>query len=953
MAIIALRLALASAVAVSTLVTGASAQTVAPAASRAAVPRIPFKVRTLANGLKVFSALDRSTPNVSVQVWYDVGGKDDPQGRSGFAHLFEHIMFKGTRNMPDEFLDRLTEDVGGQNNAFTAEDMTAYHEVIPANHLERLLWAEAERMSSLTVNDANFRSEREVVKEELRQSTEANPYGRFFSIQIPDASFSVHPYKRPVIGSIADLDSATLKDVQAFHDTYYRPDNANLIVVGNFDEAQLNAWVDRYFGPITRPSTPIPRVTAVEPARTGPREFTGYGPTVPLPAVGLSFLIPSAPNPDAPALSVADAILSAGKSSRLYRDLVYQSQVATSVNSQADLRQQPGLFLLYAILAGGKTPEQGIQALRAELAKLRDASVSAAELARAKNQLIANALEERETINGRAMGIGNAVVLERDAERVNTRLAALQAVSAADVQRVARKYLVDERRVTMRYLDASARPKGAVVPVASPPSPPVAAATAPGAPAAPTTTVSARQAPPQPGPTLPVRPPAPVQRVLANGLTVIVAKTSDLPLVTASLTVRSGATADPQGLAGLAGVTAALLPQGTTTRSAPQIADAVEALGGSITASSSFDGSDLTLTVLADQLPTALPILADVARHPAFAQAELDRLRTQKLDALSVTLKTPGGLASLAAWPAIWGGSAYGHVAGGTPASLVRITRADVTALYGRQFRPDNAVLVITGGIAPGQAFALAERAFGDWVRPSAPLAAPSAGIPIKAPRVIAIDLPGAGQAAVTVVAPSIRRSDPAYYPARVANAVLGGGYSARLNQEVRIKRGLSYGAGSSLSTLRDAGLFRASAQTKNASAGEVATLMLDMVKSLGEQPIAPAEVDPRKAALIGAFGRETEQSSGLADLLGNGALYGVPLSETTQYVARVQAVTPEQARAAARLAVDPARATLIIVGEASAFLPDLKRRFPNVEVIPAAALDLDSPTLRRAAASR
>lgn len=181
---------------------------------------------------------------------------------------------------------------------------------------------------------------------------------------------------------------------------------------------------------------------------------------------------------------------------------------------------------------------------------------------------------------------------------------------------------------------------------------------------------------------------------------------------------------------------------------------------------------------------------------------------------------------------------------------------------------------------------------------------------------------------------------------------MLGGGYSARLNQEVRIKRGLSYGAGSSLSTLRDAGLFRASAQTKNASAGEVATLMLDMVKSLGDRPIAPAEVDPRKAALIGAFGRETEQSSGLADLLGNGALYGVPLSETTQYVARVQAVTPEQARTAARLAVDPARATLIIVGEASAFLPDLKRRFPTVEVIPAAALDLDSPTLRRAAAA-
>src|SRR5260221_6171310 len=225
----------------------------APAAE---VPPIVYKERTLANGLKVFSSLDRTTPNVTVQVWYGVGSKDDPQGRSGFAHLFENMMFKATRDLPPESFDRLTEDVGGQNNAFTEDDTTAYYEVIPANHLQRLIWAESERMGSLVVDEANFKSERSVVEEELRQRVLADPYGRFLRLLIPSNSYAVHPYKRPGIGSIADLDAASLDDVRAFHATYYRPDDAALIVIGNFDEAELNRWVDQYFGAIKTPGTP-------------------------------------------------------------------------------------------------------------------------------------------------------------------------------------------------------------------------------------------------------------------------------------------------------------------------------------------------------------------------------------------------------------------------------------------------------------------------------------------------------------------------------------------------------------------------------------------------------------------------------------------------------------------------------------------------------------------------
>ena len=313
---------------------------IAPAASQVAVPPIPFTERTLKNGLHVFTARDVTTPNVAVQVWYGVGSKDDPQGRSGFAHLFEHMMFKATRDMPAEHMDRLTEDVGGANNASTWDDFTNFFEIIPANHLEVLLWAEAERMSSLSVDEPNFKSERAVVEEELRQSYLANPYGRL-SLAIQDASYDVHPYKRSTIGSIGDLDAATLPDVKAFHDTYYRPDNANLIIVGNFDPKTLDAWIDTYFDAIGNPNRPAPRVTVKEPPRTGPKTVTVYAPNVPLPAIDITWQTPAASNHDLAALRIADAVLSTGDSSRLNHDLVYDQQIAQSINSDAGQNAQP------------------------------------------------------------------------------------------------------------------------------------------------------------------------------------------------------------------------------------------------------------------------------------------------------------------------------------------------------------------------------------------------------------------------------------------------------------------------------------------------------------------------------------------------------------------------------------------------------------------------------------
>ena len=425
--------------------------------NRLTFPKIEYSHRTLANGMEVYTIPDRSSPTVAIQVWYRVGSKDDPPGRSGFAHLFEHIMFKSTKHMADEQMDRLTEDVGGANNATTRDDATQYYEVVPSNYLETLLWAEGERLGSLSVNEKNFQSERDVVKEEYRFRVLAPTYGLFFNA-IDKDSFVAHPYKRPGIGSIEDLDAATIDDVQQFHRTYYRPDNAVLVVAGDFEQKQLDGWIDRYLGAIPKPSTAIPRVTVKEPARTEAKRFTEYGANVPLPAVGITWLMPSASEEDSYPLAVVAELLGTGESSRLYRSLVYRDKIAQDIAAYSDSREDAGLFALLAFLASGHTPDEAEKALLAEVALLAKTPPPAAELEKAKNLIITAALRRRQTNEGKAEALGNSAVVNHDADEVNAGLAKLQAVTAKDVQRVVAKYLVDGKPVVITYLQ---KPEGA------------------------------------------------------------------------------------------------------------------------------------------------------------------------------------------------------------------------------------------------------------------------------------------------------------------------------------------------------------------------------------------------------------------------------------------------------------------------------------------------------------
>jgi len=359
-------------------------------------------------------------------------------------------MFKATAHMKSEMMDRLTEDVGGGNNAYTHPDRTVYYENIPSNYLQTLLWAEGERMGSLTVDETSFKSERDVVKEEFRFRILAPPYGRF-NYAVTKDSYTTHPYKRPGIGSIEELDAATLADVQAFHSRFYRPDNAVLIVSGDFDPKQLDTWVDRYLGSVPRPATELMRVTVKEPMRTEEKHFSEHGANVPLPAVAMTWLIPPAQSDDTEPLAIAAAVLSDGDSSRLYQALVYKKQLAQRANADAETREDGGLFTVTAVMASGKKPEDGIAALREEIKTLAAKPVTAAELDKAKNLLVTAALRERETNDGKAGALGEAITEYHDATYVNRGLTRLEAVTAADVQRVAKKYLIDGKVVVVTY----------------------------------------------------------------------------------------------------------------------------------------------------------------------------------------------------------------------------------------------------------------------------------------------------------------------------------------------------------------------------------------------------------------------------------------------------------------------------------------------------------------------
>ncbi|MGE3517576.1 MAG: M16 family metallopeptidase [Vicinamibacterales bacterium] len=428
---------------------------------RAAVPppKLQYERLTLPNGLTVILSEDHSTPIVHLQLWYHVGSKNERPGRTGFAHLFEHMMFKGSKNVGPEEHTSVIASVGGQSNAYTTDDETVFWETAPAQYLPLLVWLEADRMASLRIESDTFVNEREVVKEERRMRVDNQPYGRLTEL-IYEHAFTTHPYKHPTIGSMQDLQAASIDDVREFYQTYYVPENATVVIVGDFEPIVAKAVVSQYVGRVRQAERRVPRDIPREPPQTAEKRVTVDAPW-PLPAVVVAYHITYDGHPDSYPLHIASKVLSDGQSSRIYQKLVYERQLAVTAFGGANLIEDPNLFYAVAIVQPGQKPEDAVAALIAELDRLKDEPISARELQRTKNQFARDYIMGRQSNQQKALQLAHAAVIHDDLTTADGEFEIFQAITAADVQRVARTYFNEQNRVVLTVMPAGRGTAGA------------------------------------------------------------------------------------------------------------------------------------------------------------------------------------------------------------------------------------------------------------------------------------------------------------------------------------------------------------------------------------------------------------------------------------------------------------------------------------------------------------
>ena len=413
-------------------------------------PKLQYEMFTLSNGLTVVLSQDHSTPIVHAQLAYHVGSKNEKPGRTGFAHLFEHMMFKGSKNLEPEGHTSMLSSIGGQVNAYTTDDETVFWATVPAQYLPLVLWLEADRMATLRIDEATFRNEREVVKEERRLRVDNQPYGSLNEI-IYDHAFTTHPYKHSTIGSMVDLEAASIDDVRDFYETYYVPSNATLVLVGDFDLEQARQLVEQYFGRVPAAERPVPRDIPQEPPQTEERRVTLETPW-PLPAVVVAHHITYDGHPDSYPLHIASKVLSDGQSSRIHETLVYENQLAVAAFGGANLIEHPSLFYAVAIVQPGRSPQEAIDALIAELDRLKTEAISERELQRTKNQFARDYILSRESNQQKATHLSHAVVIHDDITTADGEFDIFQNITAADVQRVAQTYFTAENRLVMTLM---------------------------------------------------------------------------------------------------------------------------------------------------------------------------------------------------------------------------------------------------------------------------------------------------------------------------------------------------------------------------------------------------------------------------------------------------------------------------------------------------------------------
>ena len=894
----------------------------APGAATSAPPRVElgFEKYTLPNGLEVILREDHRLPIVAVNLWYHVGPANETAGRTGFAHLFEHMMFQGSGHVGDDQHFKLLEGAGASMiNGTTDFDRTNYMEDIPSNQLELALWLESDRMGFLLdrLDQPKLSNQQDVVRNERRQSVENQPYGlveeELFHRLFPQG----HPYYANVMGSHEDIQAARLDDVKDFFRRYYAPNNASLAIVGDIDVARTKALVEKYFGSIPR-GPAVPAVDAKTPPIVSERRAVVKD-KVELPRVYLAWITPSIFEPGNAEADLTARILGGSKASRLYKSLVFDKKIAQAVTANQQSLRLGSVFQISATAKPGHTAEELEKAIDAELASYAANGPTAEELAAAQNALYSSTVLSLENY-GSFGGVANRLNLYNhflhDPGYLNHDLARYAALTPASLKAFAAAHLQPAHRVVVYGVPGEK---------ALPPNPPAApAAAAAPAPAPPPSREPWRNEVPKPGPTPKATLPAARSFLLPNGLTVYWIESHALPIVAGQLVVRSGSAADPAGLPGLAAFTAAMLDEGTKTRDALAIAAQLEGLGANLTTGSNFDGSYVTFDVLKPNAEQALAIVSDVALGPTFPEKDVERVRGDRLTTLLQLRDSPFQIAFRVMYPALYGpGHPYGHTPLGSEEALKKITRDDLAAFYRASYAPANAALVLAGDLTEAEARRLATQAFGGWSGQAVAVPAPPAPTSIPE-RVVLVDMTGAPQTAIGIVQLGVKRSDPDFERLNVMNTILGGLFSSRVNLNLREKHGYTYGAFSSLVETRGVGpLFVGSAVRADVTGASVRE-MLNEAQGMTQAEVTPDELALAKDSIARSLPALFETTRSAVGTVGSLFLFELPPDYYAGLPGRLASMTAAEVFAATRRHLAPDRMLVVAVGDRAQAEPQI-----------------------------
>ncbi|MBI3047594.1 MAG: insulinase family protein [Acidobacteria bacterium] len=857
------------------------------------VPRLDFEKYTLPNGLEVILRQDRRLPMVAVNLWYHVGPANEEPGRTGFAHLFEHMMFQGSKHVPADGHFQLLEAAGATGlNGTTDFDRTNYFETVPANRLALALWLESDRMGYLLekVDQAALSNQQDVVRNERRQSVENQPYGLAEEAVVQTLYPPGHPYYGNVIGSHEDIQAVRLDDVNRFFRQYYAPNNASLAIVGDIDVAETKKLVEKYFGTLRR-GPAVPPIKAETPAVTAERRRVVPS-RVELPRVYLAWLTPpifKAGDADA---VIAANILGGGRSSRLFKKLVYEKQIAQTITAFQESLTLGSTFRIQSTARPGHTAEELERAIQEELAALRAAPPDAAEIGRARNTIetaIIGGLERLGGFGGVADRLnmynhylGTPEYLEKDIQRY-------RAVTPASVHAFVRDYLTTDARVVVQAVPGQPQQSAQV------PAPASAQA-------------------------------APNSTVLPNGLTLILSERRGLPIVAANLVIKTGSDANPADRPGLANFVAAMLDEGTATRSALQIADEAAQLGASLTTGSSMDATTISGRSLSKTFPATLSLMADIALRPSFPADEVERQRASRLAQLVQQRDSPAQVAGEVLAAVLYGPRhPYGYTELGTSASNKAMTRDEMLAFWKQNFAPNNAALVVAGDISMGELWALAERAFGSWPRGTPVRPAFGAPETIRA-RVVVVDKPGTPQTQLRVVGIGAPRSSPDFRALQVMNNALGGLFSSRINMNLRERRGYSYGAYSQFQFRRSAGPFVVAGGIRTDATAPAVTEIFSEIAGMIAKPMPAEELQKAKEAIINSLPGQFETSVNAVNSFSTVFIYDLGLDYYTRHAQEVRAITAERALEVARKYLVPDRLVVIAVGDRRTIEPELRK---------------------------